>query len=452
MRFPFFAFVGMLSVTAGAVSACGSSSSTTNAAGSVGSSGAGGAGGGASAGGATSSSSTAASSSSGAPDAGADVDNGAPSTVYPAPHPPAPQVVDLGGPVVAAPVLVPVFFPSEIPSTQASITDYVANIGASPYWTAVTSEYGIGPATSGTPVVLTEAAPSMIDDSAIQTWLAGKLNANDPAWPAATANTIYLIQYPAGTGVTLEGQASCSDFGGYHNSTTLDATHGNLPVAYAVLPRCDSFGPLMGINAITGPESHEIIEASTDPYPMNDPAYLYPDNADIYWLLALGGGEVGDMCAQFPRAFTKFVGLNYEVQRTWSNASAAASHDPCVPEIPGEVYFNAAPVLPDSISIQGLGTMKGVKIPIGQTKTIEVDLFSDGDTSGAWDVEVQDFNSLMGEAPTLQLSLDRNSGQNGEKLHLTITPMKAGQYGISIFLLTSSSDGFQNWWLGAVGD
>jgi hypothetical protein len=28
------------------------------------------------------------------------------------------------------------------------------------------------------------------------------------------------------------------DFGGYHADLALDASHGSLPVAYAVLPRC----------------------------------------------------------------------------------------------------------------------------------------------------------------------------------------------------------------------
>ena len=30
-----------------------------------------------------------------------------------------------------------------------------------------------------------------------------------------------------------------------------------------------------------------------------------------------------------------------------SNKAAAAGHEPCVPALPGEVYFNSAPVLPD---------------------------------------------------------------------------------------------------------
>ena len=96
----------------------------------------------------------------------------------------------------------------------------------------------------------------------------------------------------------------------------------------------------------------------------------------------LGGGEVGDLCAQEPGAFTQFPELAYTVQRTWSNAAAMASHDPCVPALANEVYFNAVPELNDTITIGGMFTMLGVQIPVGQTKTIDLDLFSDGDTGG----------------------------------------------------------------------
>jgi hypothetical protein len=350
-------------------------------------------------------------------------------------------------------VLVPVFFADEDTSYEPQLIDFVNKIGATDYWTAISSEYGVGPATSGTPVVLTEMAPTTIDDSAIQTWLAAKLNGDDALWQAPDANTVYILHYPAGSTITLQGEHSCSEFGGYHNSITLDAAHGSLPVAYAVLPQCGDFGNLKGVDAVTGAESHEIIEASTDPYPETTTAYGQVDNAHLYWLFALGGGEVGDMCAQFRHVFTKFPELPlYSVQRSWSNQAALAGHDPCVPQPEGEVYFNAAPVLPDNINFTGIGTMKGVKVPVGQSKTIEIDLFSDGDTGGEWDVEAMDFGPYLGMASTLDLSLDRNFGQNGEKLHLTITSTATSQYGASIFLLTSKSGQSENWWFGLVGN
>src|SRR5258708_23433680 len=61
---------------------------------------------------------------------------GQPSDVYPAPHPEPPTVVDAGGPVLAAPVIVPVFFKSDDASIKSSLTTFLHQIGATSYWTA----------------------------------------------------------------------------------------------------------------------------------------------------------------------------------------------------------------------------------------------------------------------------------------------------------------------------
>ncbi len=392
------------------------------------------------------------SSSSGAMDAGPDVDDGMVSTVYPAPHPAPPQLVSYGGPVLAAPRLVPVFFSNEDPLRQAGLMDFASKVGATPYWAATTSEYGVGAAASADPVALTEAAPATLDDSAIQAWLDGKLDGNDPSWPAADANTVYVLHYPAGTSITVEGLQSCADFHGYHSNTTLDGAHGNMNVAYVVIPPCTSLGDLQDLDATTATLSREILGAVTDPYPLDDPAWAVPDDAHFYWALAAGGSEAADLCSQFPLAFTKPAGLPYTVQRSWSNASALAGHDPCVPESPGEVYFNTAPVLTEVINVPNSPQEKGVAIPVGQSKTIELDLFSEGDTGGPWTVSAVDLQELMGQPAELQLSLDYDVGQNGQKQHLTITPLSSGAEGSSVFVLRSTLGAEELWWYGLVGD
>jgi hypothetical protein len=443
MRLPCFALLGALSATAVAFS-CGGTVNQSNSSASTG------------AGGGTGGATTTTTTTTTVVDAGPDVDNGMVSHVYPAPHPAAPQVITGAGPVLASPKIVPVFFSNEDMTMEGLLVAFLDALGTTKYWNATTSEYGVGPAMATAPVVLTEAAPSTTDDATIQTWLAGKLNGNDPLWPPADDNSVYVLHYPSGTTITQQSAmgtaVSCQTFGGYHNGVTLDAMHNSQNVAYAVIPRCGNFAGLHGVDAVTAAESHELVEAATDPYPMVDPAYAEPDQNHLYWLFALGGGEVGDMCAQFPGVFTKFAELPNVVQRTWSNASAAASHEPCVPALPGEVYFNSAPVLKDNIVIAGIGSMKGVKIPVGSSKTVELDLFSDGDTGGAWDVEVKDFFSLMGQAAVLGFTLDRTSGQNGEKLHLTIDALKKSQYGVGIFIIISSLGQRQSWWIGLVGN
>lgn len=370
---------------------------------------------------------------------------------YPAAFAPPPQVHDYMGPVLANPKIVPVFFANDDATFTAQLKSFVSGLGATPYFTAAVGEYGVSPATAHAPVMLTENAPAMIDDTAIQAWLQGKLNGNDPLWPANDANTVYVLHYPAGTTITLGGQASCAYFGGYHYDVQLDANHSSAYVAYAVVPRCTSFGNLMGIDAVSGAESHEIAESVTDPYPKDEPAYAAVDEAHYEWERVLGGGEVGDMCAQFPNAFTKFAGFNYTVQRIWSNLQATAGNDPCQPALPGEVYFNSSLVLTDDVTMNVGGQMlvaKGVNIPLGQSKTIPVELFSNAPTTGPWTVTAQNATSTQ----YLAFSFDKTSGVNGDVLNLTITVNSAPTRAFESFLVKSALNGQDNFWIGVVGN
>ena len=149
------------------------------------------------------------------------------------------------------------------------------------------------------------------------------------------------------------------------------------------------------------------------------------------------------------------TGYDYTVQRVWSNKAAAAGQDPCVPAAPGP-YFNSAPVLDDTItmSLQGQSVAtKGVSIPIGQSKTIELDLFSDGPTGGPWTVQAIDLTNALQQASAtaLTFTFDKTNGQNGDKLHMTITAQAKGTYGIEEFLLVSRLGARATLWIGAVG-
>jgi hypothetical protein len=397
-------------------------------------------------------------------------DWGAPSTMYPAMFPMPPQVVDGNGPVLTAPVFVPVFFSNDDASQVAQITAFDKGVGATDYWKGATMEYGVGPGTATDAVTLPEAPTGTIGDSDIQTLLGAKLNANDPLFANAkpTANTVYVMHYPANVTITLQSQGGSSSscvqggFGGYHSNFALT---GGKQVAYAVIPRCSSWMGLSVMDTDTASESHELVEASTDPYPQSNAAYGQVDDAHLYWMFSLGGGETGDMCAQDRSSFTKFPGFNYEVQRSWSNAAALAGHDPCQPALAGEVYFNSAPELNDMITVGGQLTMQGVHIPVGTSGTIPIDLFSEADTGGAWNVVAEDLNALTnGTAPTMSFTWDRQScndssgapvacGQNGERLHLTINVLKSSsQYGVGVFAIVSTKAGAKHLWFGLVGE
>jgi hypothetical protein len=359
---------------------------------------------------------------------------------YPAPHPALPQVVNAGGPVIAAPVVYPVIFANEDPARAATLTDFLAQFGGSTHWTATTAEYGIGAMTAMPAITPAQSPTGVIDDSEIQTWLAGTLNADDAAFPTADANTVFVLFYPAGATITLGQRTSCFDFGAYHSNTTLDAPHSNLAVPYVVVPYCDNSGdPIVAATAAT---SHELVEAVTDPNPTSAPAYNRVDDARLVWSFAVGGGELCDLCDQDPASFVPLDSSSYVVQRCWSNAAAAASHDPCVPAPANDVYFNAAPDLTDVITVSGTSTT-GVKIPTGTNRTIPVTLFSDAATNGPISVTASD-----PYASGLSFAFDNTSGPNGTTVNLTITATRNVPF--SLFILRATVDTTSHFWFGLV--
>ncbi len=115
----------------------------------------------------------------------------------------------------------------------------------------------------------------------------------------------------------------------------------------------------------------------------------------------------------------------------------------------------SSPLLDDVIQYQPpVGqpvAVKGVHIPVGQTKTVEVDLFSDGEV-GPWNVRAIDVGTLFGQPASLQFTFDAQTGQNGQKLHLDIHATKATAAKYEVFMLVSELGGRQHVWVGLVGN
>jgi hypothetical protein len=88
---------------------------------------------------------------------------------------------------------------------------------------------------------------------------------------------------------------------------------------------------------------------------------------------------------------------------------------------------------------------------VGETRTVEVDLWSEAPVA-AWRVRVFDLASVQGNAPELSLSLDRDHGQNGDRLQLTVKALKAGADGGSRFLLYSDDGLHDGFWFGYVAN
>jgi hypothetical protein len=365
----------------------------------------------------------------------------------PAPNPRPPQLANHGGPVLGRPTIVPITYDGD--TLRNEIEDFVASVGCTPYWLEAAKDYGVGVAITGPAVHLSEAAPAKITDSQIKVWLRKKIESKELPVPAG--NVLYAIYYPATTSISLQGEQSCQTFGGYHYEVQM--TDGS-SVPYAVLPRCDGFDGLSELDSVTGTSSHEFLEASSDPFPESDPTYSDPEPDGIAWALA-SGGEHADMCTFNRDAFFTPDNYPFTVERSWSNSAAFLGHDPCVPAVAGP-YFGAAPTITDTVSIDfgnGPQPVKGIKIPVGQSKVVDVVVFSTNGGGGALTIDLQDLGQWLGGGTTLKLSLDKTSAQPGEILHLTIQRTGTNnQFGVSPFMLQSHRAGRELSWYGIVGD
>ena len=332
---------------------------------------------------------------------------------------------------MTAPKFVTITFPNDTLLTD--IESFSSKIGASKYWTDAVGEYGVGAGTSSV-VHIGTSPPGAQTDEQIQAFIVSQVGTT---LPAPDANTLYVLYYPSSTTITMQGGQACQAFGGYHSAT--DVGGGKL-AAYAVIPRCPPpFPGITTLDQLTASASHEYIEAATDPINGSKITYGNADAAGGGWALAGGGAEIGDMCAELGDVFIRPDDVGYLVQRVWSDKAAAASHDPCVPQ-GASPYFNSAPNLPDSVSLDiGAGHTQPVslvKIPVGQSKTIELDLFSDADTGGAWTVSAIDFGSaLRGGAAELAFSFDNTTGQNGDKINMTIKSLTKDPMGFAAFFI-----------------
>ncbi|MGH7283973.1 MAG: hypothetical protein ACRELY_20800, partial [Polyangiaceae bacterium] len=304
---------------------------------------------------------TSCSSSSDSSDNGDGSDGGAEAGVaYPADHPPLPQVISEGGQVMTAPKFVTVTFPNEALLTD--IESFSSKIGASQYWTSVVGEYGVGAGTSSV-VHMPTAPDANLTDEQIQSFIASQVGTT---LPEPDANTLYVLYYPSSTTITMQGGQACDAFGGYHSAAQVA---GGKLASYTVIPRCPPpFQGVTTLDQLTASASHEYIEAATDPLNSSKLTYGNADAAGGGWALAGGGAEIGDMCAELGDVFIRPDDVGYLVQRVWSDQAAAASHDPCVPQ-GASPYFNSAPNLPDSVSLDiGAGHAQAVsvvKIPVG---------------------------------------------------------------------------------------
>ena len=250
------------------------------------------------------------------------------------PHP-LPEVSDVGGPKLAQPQLVPIFFSDDL--DVAALTSYSQWIVTSSWLQQAGADYGVGDGSVLGVVQNIEPAPDAIKDTEIVDLLFRGLADGTLPQPAGggLGDVLYVVNFPAHTVVTA-GTAgidkSCTDFGGYHAS----ARRNGVELAYAVIPTCPDFH--RGLTELETREmatSHELIEAATDPLPSNHPGFQLRDLTSPW--LALGG-EVADLCARGD-ATDVWRDAGFVAQRSWSNAAAQVG-DPCVPVPTDAPYYS----------------------------------------------------------------------------------------------------------------
>jgi hypothetical protein len=271
-------------------------------------------------------------------------------------HDAFPQIPYGGGPILAHPALVTVTFPGLALAPEAQAFD--AWIVASPWLAIVGRDYGVG--NGPTPIdVALDAGPSPWSGSAdIASFLGGSFDAGLIPLPVPDGGQIYVLYLPGDA--PLSG--ICTSVFGFHDNSIYDGTE----YAYAVVPDCSEadtgFPELENLELVA---SHEIVEASTNPYSGGDAGtfgWQLTDPANPWW--APGFGEVADVCegqiSQDPDA-------GWFTQRIWSNTQAAlGTGSPCLPT-PTDPYFNVSPLSPSpqtvaagssvTIQITGWSTM-----------------------------------------------------------------------------------------------
>ncbi len=382
-----------------------------------------------------------------APDAAETPDANVPDTsnvvspIYPAKHAPMPLVDNNGGRVIHNPKIVTITWANDDPTMVARLRQFDDTITGTAWWTAVASEYCekgnnapcIGKGSSGGHVVITDPLPmggftdsSQGGASTIQDFIKAHL-ASDPTFPQPTPDTIYSIYLPDGVAIDLDGSQGCTNggFGAYHSTVDLVPGDGGLvTTAYSVTPRCGTDEATTTVSA-----SHEYIEAATDPD-------IGQNNLTYYMLnqtWAFAGGEVGDLCVDFVGGNDKLTQDGFVIQRSWSNASAKAGHNPCVPVPSGEVYFQAAP------RVQHVILKK-----VGDSAVVDVDAYSDAPIAD-WALSAVDFGQFQGGGTNLSFSFDQTTVNNGYHVQLTVKLTKALAQGATAFAVVSKGGKQQNY-------
>lgn len=169
-------------------------------------------------------------------------------------------------------------------------------------------------------VTITPAQTSgTIDDTDIQAEIQRQIDGGK--LPKPDDNTLYMIYFPPGMTIKIEGMTSCSEFCAYHG---FKGTPQSEHFYYGVMPDLGgacSFGCGFGqrFNNVTSISTHEFCEAVTDPFPTPGSSPAYPQAWND-----TSGSEVGDLCADSTNTL-RSGNKSYVVQSEYDNTTASCT-------------------------------------------------------------------------------------------------------------------------------
>jgi hypothetical protein len=328
------------------------------------------------------------------------------------------QLTKLSGPVMTKPVVVPIFWGDD-PDRERT-EQLLASLPGSSYWQLL-QEYGVGDISIAPSVTVAATSPASYSLNDVESTISAFTAAND-------GTQIYALMLPKTTTVTnTDGSPFCNAGLGYH----MTGTQGGSEFIYAVNAHCG--GTFDGF-AVT--VTHELMEAATDPYPLTNPAWAGTDAGHIGFR-----GEIGDLC-DFGGSLTGMGAplFGTRVERVFSNAKAAKGGDPCAPDV-NLPYFVASPVPSDDVTVSdfilGPTPGRGVRVPVGKSKTIPLVLHADR-TVPAWTVGATTITAgTFQPSDAIKATVDKTHGAAGDVLTLTIERIASSGDTGDVVLVTS---------------
>ena len=251
----------------------------------------------------------------------------------------AAKVVYYGGPVLANVKVYSVFWGKSVDSSVTSqigsffsatvnstyldwMKEYDTNIKAVDGRQGTNQHVGRG-SYAGEYTITPKNTSASLNDPDVQAEIEYQVSTG--ALPKPDDNSLFMVYFPPGISISIDGQASCQAFCAYHEGF-VSKTYGN--TFYGVMPdmggACSlgcGFNPAPFAN-MTEVTSHELMEAISDPFPTPGSTPAYPQAWNT-----TDGNEIGDLCAGNDTQLTTPAG-SFTLQQEFQNSIGGCAAGP----------------------------------------------------------------------------------------------------------------------------